>query len=242
MKASKQFVFSLALLLLISSAISQTLSPILKFDDHPGTHNVHVCSDGKFIYTVNGGKPFEGKISKFDKKGNLLREYPIELDIRSIMYNSKDKHFYVNCFDQNVYQITDMESGAYSMYLEDFYSNDQAGLAVDPKGENLYYLDNGTLRVYDFISGQLKDTYYDIKCGPSSFDGGAVVAVGKKYIYTWNSVEQEIYLYSHALKLIKTVKIHDGDYGFSLSYTKKYVFVSKDGDYDVGTWYGYKIK
>jgi DNA-binding beta-propeller fold protein YncE len=235
-------LLGLAFITVTANVNAQHLIPKLIFKDNPGTHNVHICTDGKFFYTVNGGKKYEGKISKFDKKGNLLSEYPIELDMRGIMYNNKDGYLYVNSYDRNIYKITDLENGSFSIYFEEFYSNDQAGLALDPKGEKLYYLDMGTLRIYDFNTGELKNTYYNIKCGPTSFDGGAVVAVGKKFVYTWNAVDQEIYLFDQNLKYLKTIKVTEGDYGFSLSYTKKYVFVSEDGDYDVGTWYGYKIK
>lgn len=242
MKTSRTIVFILIYFLALSCVYSQAINPEIQFSEHPGTHNVHLCSDGKFFYTVNGGKAFEGKISQFDKNGILIGEFPVELDMRSIMYNPGDKHFYVNCYDRNIYRIDDLNMGNYSLKFEGLYENDQAGLALDTKGEKLYYMDEGTLRVYDFSTGDLLDSYFNIPCGPNSFDGGAVVAVGKKHIYTWNAVDKEIYVFDKEMLHQKTVKLTYGDYGFSLSYTKKYIFVSTDGNYDVGRWYGYKIK
>jgi len=42
-------------------------------------------------------------------------------------------------------------------------------------------------------------------------------------------------------KSIKTIKISDGDYGFSLSFANGLIFVAIDGNYDIGTWYGYDV-
>ncbi len=163
--------------------------------------------------------------------------------MRSIMYDGENEKFYVNCYGGNIYELYDMENGLYRVKYENLYSNEQAGLGFDPKGEMLYYLDRGTLWVYDLKTGELEDTYYDIRCGETSFDGGAVVAVGKKSIYTWSSLEQEIYVYNRKnMELKKSVRVKDGNYGFSLSCADKLVFVSEDGDYDLGTWYAYKIK
>jgi len=225
-----------------SIAYTQLVQPSIVFNEDPETHNMHLCSDGQFIYTVNGGIAADGKISKFDMTGKLIQEYPLELDMRGIMYNKKDKSLYVNCYDKNIYKVLDLGSGNYSLKFEGLYDNDQAVLAIDPKGKELYYLDNGTLKVYDFSNGQLLNTYYGIKSGEGSWNGGAVVAVSKKYIFTWDAEKQEIYTYDKNLKLINRTKIGAGDYGFSLSAIKNYVFVSTDGNYNTGTWYGYKIK
>lgn len=225
-----------------SSLNAQLVQPSIIFNEDPGTHNMHICSDGDYLYTVNGGIANDGKISKFDMDGNLIQEYPVQLDMRSIMYCKQDKSFYVNSYDKNVYKIIDLNSGSYSIKFKEFYDNDQAGLALDSKGKYLYYLNLGTLKVYDFENGNLLNTYYGIKCGESSFDGGAAIAAGKKNFYTWDAASQEVYVYDKKFRLINSVKLSAGDYGFSLSGTKKYLFVATDGDYNTGTWYGYKLK
>lgn len=241
MKPKQLLSLVAAISISIASTYSQPIDPVKSFSEDPGTHNMHICYDGKHYYTINGGKSPEGKISKFDKDGALLKEYPVELDMRSIMYNKKDKHFYVNCYDKNIYRIENLEYGTYSLLFEGIYGNDQAGLALDPKARYLYYLDNGTLRIIDFSNGEVYKTYYNIKCGPDSFSGGAVVACGKKYLYTWDSYEQLVYVYDYKMNLKGSYGITEGDYCFSLSYADGFVFVAVDGNYDVGTWYAYKI-
>ena len=41
---------------------------------------------------------------------------------------------------------------------------------------------------------------------------------------------------------VRTLTLPNGDWGFSLSYTMGYLFLSRDGNYSVGTWYGYNIR
>jgi len=235
-------LLTVAFLMFIVSVSAQVIQPTLMFNEHPGTHNMHICSDGDYYYTINGGIAEQGKISKFDKNGNLIREFPVNLDMRSIMYNNKDKSFYVSCYDKNIYKILDINSGAYAIKFQGLYSNDQAELALDHKGNELYYLDQGTLNIFDFNTGSLLNTYYNIKCGEGTWYGGAVVAVSKKNVFTWNSDLKEIYVYDKNLNLKGTFSIAEGDYGFSLSVADKLLFVSTDGDYETGTWYGYNLK
>ena len=37
-------------------------------------------------------------------------------------------------------------------------------------------------------------------------------------------------------------KYTDGDFSYSLSFANNYVFIAKDGNYNTGYWYGYKLK
>ena len=89
---------------------AQSISPDIYFDDEPGTHNMGITSDGEFFYTCNGGKTYDGKISKYSKSGNFMKSYEIDLDMRSIMNNPKDGLLYVNCYDNNIYKITDLDA------------------------------------------------------------------------------------------------------------------------------------
>ncbi|MDO9256173.1 MAG: hypothetical protein Q7U54_11715 [Bacteroidales bacterium] len=40
----------------------------------------------------------------------------------------------------------------------------------------------------------------------------------------------------------KSVKLSHGDYGFSLSFANGLLWVSEDGDYEEGMWYGYEVR
>ncbi len=226
----------------ILSLNAQTISPDIYFDDEPGTHNMGIASDGEFYYTCNGGKTYEGKISKYSLNGNFMKSYKFDLDMRSIMYNPKDKHLYVSSYDENIYKITSLEDGSFQLIYSKLYKNAQASLALGPKGKYLYDLDDGTLRVYDFTKGTLADTYYGISCGSELGSGNLSVAVSKKYIITLNTEKQVFYIHDKKGKLKETIYYKDGDYGFSLSYANGYIFVAKDGDYGMGKWFGYKCK
>ncbi len=235
-------IFMVLITLGLFSLNAQSIGPDIYFDDEPGTHNMGLTSDGEFYYTCNGGKTYEGKISKYSFNGNFMKSYTVELDMRGIMYNPKDQQLYVNCYDGNIYKITNLDDGAYQLVYSKLYKNDQASLALDPKGKFLYYLDNGTIRVYDFARGTLVDTYYNINCGPDLGSGAYSVAASKKNIITFNSEKQVFYIYDKKGKFKESIKYEEGDYGFSLTYANGHIFVSKDGDYAMGKWYGYRFK
>ncbi len=221
---------------------AQTIYPDIYFDDEPGPHNMSITSDGNYYYSCNGGKTYEGKISKFSLNGNFMKSYDIDLDMRSIMYNPSDKHFYVNCYDNNIYMITDLESGAYKLVYSKLYSNEQASLALGPKGKYLYCLDEGILKVYDFATGSVDETYYGFRCGSELGTGNASVAVSKKYIITTDAADKVFYVYDKKGKLKESVRYAEGDYGFSLSYANGHIFMATDGNYGMGKWYGYEFK
>lgn len=240
----KRSILSLVAFIMLGlfSLNAQVISPDTYFNDEPGTHNMGITSDGEFYYTCNGGKTLEGKISQFSLSGNFMKSYKIDLDMRNIMYNPKDEHLYVNCYDGNIYKITSLADGSLQLIYSKLYKNDQASLALDPKGKYLYYLDNGTLRIYDFAKGTLVDTYDNISCGPDLGSGAYSVAVSKKHIITFNSDKQVFYIHDKKGKFKESIQFKNGDYGFSLSYANDLIFVATDGDYSIGKWYGYDVK
>jgi DNA-binding beta-propeller fold protein YncE len=240
----KQF-FSILLVavfaLFATVSMGQSLKPKIQFEDEPRTHNVHVASDGSYLYTVNGGKGYLGQISKFSLTGNYVTSYDIDLDMRSIMYNGKDKMFYVCTYDRNIYKITDITSGKYELVLSQLYENEQANLALSPSGKLLYYFDGGTLKIFQFPKGKLVKTLTGFDCGSEFSTGSCAVAVDDKHIYTWNADYKSIFVYDLKGKKIKSASITKGDYGFSLSCANGLIFVSVDGNYNIGTWYGYDL-
>jgi DNA-binding beta-propeller fold protein YncE len=233
-------LFALMILVFIGGR-AQTLKPKIQFQDEPRTHNVHVASDGQFLYTINGGKAYMGQISKFTLDGSYVTSYDINLDMRSIMYNAKEKIFYVCTYDRNIYKITDIEKGSYELTLSELYDNEQANLALSPSGKLLYYFNDGTLKIYKFPSGKLSKTIKGLDKGSEVATGNAAVAVDDKHIYTWNTDYKLIFVYDLKGTKIKSVQISNGDYGFSLSCANGLIFVSTDGNYDIGTWYGYDV-
>jgi DNA-binding beta-propeller fold protein YncE len=240
---TKVFIGSLMILLLLAGLISaQTISPVITFKEDPLTHNMHICSDGQYYYTVNGGKPDMGQIGKFNLDGSFIKNIPIELDMRGIIYHKKDKCFYVNTYLGKIYKITEINSGIYTEVFDGLFPNDQNCIAADTKDKYFYCLNSGELLVYDKQTGAKVNVYKGLKCGEEMATGAASVAVDKKYIYTWNSDLGEIYVYNKKdMSLEKTVKPVKGNYGFSISAANGMIFISEDGNYEEGTWYGYKI-
>ncbi len=140
---------------------AQTLSPKVFFQEHPRTHNVKLTTDGEYLYTCNGGKAHEGMINKYTLNGQLLESYDIYLDMRSIMYNTKDKALYIADLDRKIYKITSLSEGSFVLVHKEIYEDEQANLDFGPKGKNLYYMSNGTVIIYDFKSGKEKKRFKD---------------------------------------------------------------------------------
>ena len=237
------FITASTLVLMITfSGMGQTLKPKMKFEDQPRTHNAHIATDGNYYYTVNGGLAYQGQISKFSLTGNYITSYDIDLDMRSIMYNAKDKSFYLCTYDRNIYKITDMERGKYELVLSQLYEENQASLAFSLDGKYVYYFNDGTLKIYSFPKGKLVKMFTGIDRGGDFIAGSCAVAVDGKYFYTWNA--DYLILNAYDLKKgkkVKSVTIAKGDYGPSLSFANGLVFVSHDGNYETGEWYGYDL-
>lgn len=242
MKTNRFHLLIVMILLMgFTSVYCQTLTPVISFIEFPKTHNAHITCDGKYLYTCNAGRSEDGKISKFDKEGKIISNYSIELDMRSIFYNKKDKSLYVSSYDQSIYRIVDLENGIYQDIGTEIIIDPQAVVALDPKGKLLYHFNAGTLEVYTFPEGELVSTTEGLKCGGSILTGSTTVTVSKKHYYTWNSDEQTIYAYNLKSEFVGEYSIENGSYGFSLSFADGKIFVADDGNYDEGTWYAYEL-
>lgn len=244
MKKTKIFIMLIILLgLLINSSIlkAQPIKPSIIIDDYANTHNMHICFDGEYYYTVNGGITDQGLINKYDIEGNFIATYDIYLDMRSIIYNENTEKFYLYCYDNNIYEITNFEIGAYKLIHKELITSEQATVDLSPDGKKLYFNDNGKVKIYDFSTGKLLKTFENIKCGKDVFEGSNAIAVSNKNIFTWHGKKREIYIYDLNGNYISTIRIVDGDYGFSLSYANNMIFTAFDGNYDDGQWYGYEI-
>lgn len=242
MKTTSPILISCIILLFAGFINAQTLSPKIVFKDNPLTHNMHLTSDGQFLYTCNGGKSELGQISKFKPDGTKTDSYKIELDMRSVMFNPSDKKLYVNTYGQKLYRIDNLVAGSFTEVADFSDRNEQCAPALSANGKLIYFMEFGELYVYSLKNGKLKSTLSALKTADEASLGGTAVAVDKKNIYSWNAGEQAVYIYDLKGKFQKSVKLSHGDYGFSLSLANGLLWVSEDGDYDEGTWYGYDIK
>lgn len=231
------------LLMTISLALSaQVLKPKIIIEEHPITHNAHICFDGKFYYTVNGGIADHGTIHKISKKGKIIGSYSIDLDMRTIMYDKNRDVFFVSSFDGNVYEITNMENGAFELLHKSIYKEKQSSIALSKNGNYFYCNEFGTVSIYDSRSAVLIKRMENFNCGESAESGGLSIAVSKDHIYTFDPELHIIYCYTLKGKLVESFDYSDGDFACSLSFANKMVFIAKDGNYEMGYWYGYKLK
>jgi DNA-binding beta-propeller fold protein YncE len=252
----KTFLFTVVFSFIISLSLNaQVIKPDFTLNDKPGsTHNAHLTSDGKFYYTCNGGTDKEGnpsgKINKYTLSGEFVKAYAFsKFDMRSIMYNSKDKHLYIATYDQKIYKIIDLESGTTELRFEKLYKNPQSAIAMDPDGKTIYAMDCGTLTLYKFKDGSVIKTMSGLSFGADDKTspvigkyGSTAVAVDKKHIYTWDAhSSKKIYAYDKKGNFVKSFQVSSGNWGFTLSYANGYVFVANDGQYRTGTWSGYKL-
>jgi hypothetical protein len=241
MKLSVKLLVICSILLCTGFVGAQTLTPRVVFKDTPQTHNMHIASDGQYLYTCNGGKPALGQISKFTLDGTKIGSYSFELDMRSVMYNPSDKKLYINTYSKELYRIDDLMQGIYSLVYEFSNVNEQATPAISANGKLIYFMEFGELSVYNMKNGELKTTLSGLKCADEVADGGTAVAVDKKHIYTWDGLQQKVFVYDLKGKYQKALKLNQGDYGFSLAFANGMLWVSTDGNYEEGTWYGYSI-
>lgn len=236
-----------------STAVDTTIGalhdPILaiQFDEYIYNHNTHIASDGAYLYTVNGGNYSYGMIKKYSMNGTYLATTNILLDFRSIMYNRKDGYFYTSGFEsdwseRNLYKLTDMVTGTFQRLYTNLYDYNQASLAFSWDGNYVYAFNQGTLKKYSLSSGLVVQTITGLQYGSGNFGGDGAVAVDADYIYTWDSSTRTVYVYTLSGSFVRTLSLPYGDTGFSLSYVNGYLFVSRDGNYGTGTWYGYNIR
>jgi hypothetical protein len=228
----------------MSSVLGDLHDPVLEvqFDEHPYNHNMHITSDGSYYYTINGGSASVGQINKFTLAGTLVQTYPIQIDGRGLTYNSTDGFLYASLYGGNIVKINSLENGTWDVVHSDIMQNEQASFDLSPDGTKLYDFYNGTLEIHNFQTGALETTITGLSNGSGSQGGDAAVAVDGEYIYTWDSSIKTVYVYTNSGSFVRSMVLSDGNYGFSLSFVDGYIFVSNDGNYNIGTWYGYNIR
>jgi VWFA-related protein len=229
-------------------SFSDTLNPLhdpileIQFQDDPYNHNMHIASDGNFFYTVNGGNSAYGKINKYSLAGTFVASYSINLDMRSIMYNRADGFFYVSTYERNFYKITDIPTGSFQLIYTALFDYEQASPALSWDGNYIFSFYAGTLKKYNFSNGTLLQTLTGLQSGTGNYGGDGAVAVDPDYIYTWDASTRTVYVYDMLGNLVRTMVLSNGNNGISLSFINGYLFVSDDGNYSIGTWYGFNIR
>lgn len=218
-----------------------SLQPDISFNESPVNHNMHITSDGEYYYTINGGSANSGQVNKFDLNGNLLQTFPITLDGRGLSYNPADSFLYVSTYMGDIVKITNLNAGTFTTVFSGIMQDNQASFALSTDGSKFYDFFAGTLYVRDMTTGGILNTIVGLSSGTGNYGGEAAVAVDSTHIYTWNATNQTVYKYDLSGSFIQTMVLDSGNNGISLSVANGYLFVSKDGNYNIGTWYGYHL-
>ncbi len=227
-----------------TTTVGDLHDPILEvqFDEDTPNHNMHITSDGNYYYTINGGQTENGQINKFGLDGVLIKTYSIGIDGRGLSYNKADGFLYASLFGGDIVKITSLENGTWEDVHKGIMQSSQASFAISPDGKKFYDFSEGTLNIRNFATGAIEATLTGLSYGGGNYGGNSAVAVDGDFIYTWNAYSKTVYVYDNNGNAVRTMTLSDGDNGQSLSYVDGYLFVSKDGNYGVGTWYGYNIR
>lgn len=237
-----RFVFLIVFITAYVCINAQTKIPEFSFTDNVISHTAHITYFQGYYYTCNGGKVDDGKISVFDSKGKFVVSYPIKLDMRSIAFNKNDNSFYISTMERKIYLITNLKEGKVELKYADLYEDGNSAITFSPDGKWLFIFDHGTLKKFDFRSGEQIHEISGFFCGDKASTGSNTLALDGKYYYTWDSSKKLIYSFSKKGKFKKSFKILEGDFGFTLSYANGYIFVATDADSNSkGVWYAYKL-
>jgi len=214
--------------------------------------NVGITSDGEYYYTCSMN---HNTIRKKSKDWTIsYGSYSLPLgNPRGLAYNKSDGLLYVSSYDGDILRITDLENGRVETVYSGLMQNSEASFALSEDGTKLFDFYKGTLKVYDFINGELAYTLNGLNYGEYPYEdydytdayyGAAAVAVDASYIYTWNSwdIPSKVYVYNHLGDFQRQMELESGVNGMSLSVIDGYLFVADDDTYDPGTWYKYNIR
>jgi hypothetical protein len=215
--------------------------PAVQFNEYLVDHNMGIASDGKYYYTINGGNAAWGRIKRYTLTGKFVDSINIGIDGRSIMYNKADGYLYVGGWNGNLYRMT-YENGNADMVYSNLFDYSDASPAMSEDGNYLYGFHAGTLKKYSIANGKVVDSLTGLRCGSGNFGGDGAVAVDQDYIYTWDAAAKTVFVYTLKGVPVRSFSLHAGDNGMSLSFVNGRLFVSRDGDYGTGTWYGYDIR
>ena len=219
------------------------IAPAMSFTENPVNHNMHITSDGAFFYTINGGNSGTGQVNKFTLTGTLVQTYPIQIDGRGLSWNPTDGLLYVSTYMGDIVKITNLAAATFTTVFPGIMSSGQSSFGMSTDGSKFYDFYAGTLKIRSMATGAVITTLTGLNYGvgsPQSGDG-AVAVDASNLIYTWNANTKTVYVYNQLGVLTTTMLLQSGSYGFSLSIANCYLFVSDDGNYSTGTWFGYNI-
>ncbi len=216
--------------------------PALKIKDFVFFHNVSITYDGNHYFTINGGNTDYCRMNKYDKAGNFIETYDIELNGRAIFYNTNEEKLYVKNYGIDLYQVESNFEEA-EIVLVDIFEKENSSPAMSSDGKLIYEMVKGKVRVLEFDSGEASEIlklpdYYD------NYLYNTAIAASDKYLFVWGA-KNEVLVYSLEGKYVNKIKLPWDGYGLSLSYCNGMLWIAEDADASTeggnGYWYGFKI-
>ncbi len=216
-----------------------TANLVLTFQDPlNGFHPMGITSDGRLLYTTNGGNSGACMVNTFDLTGKLVHAQACSLDNRDIHWNPATGLLYTKDYDgPSEYQI-DPRTGQATLVGPGWYLHPQSSPALNPNGNHILEQEDGTIRFMRWSDGHVirSTSGFAIGSYPSS---EAVAMDGQGHILTWDG--DTVFIQDASANLLATVPIPSGHYGFSLSWAHGLLFTADDVSGTTATWYGYEI-
>lgn len=221
---------------------SKPPTQVTKLADWVYYHNMSITFDGEHYYTINGGNDGYCALNEYDKNGEFIESYDLEIDGRAIFYNPAAEMFFVKTYGTDLYAIEPSFEYAEVQYY-DMFTDDNSSPAATPNGKYIFELADGKVTMYDINTGEdilsyRITKYYDEHGYANS------IAASDEYLFVWGDTD-EIYVYDHKGTYITNVLLPRDGYGFSLSYCMGLLWVAKDADASQeggnGYWYAFQL-
>lgn len=204
--------------------------------------NIGIASDGEYYYTIGSGESSAAKINKYDKDNIRWGSYRFDnLNGRGLEYNKSDGYLYASVEGGHILRFTDLENGKLDTVYRSIMQNEDGSFALSDDGEKMYDFYNGSLKIYDFKTGELWETITGLSCGSDVYFGASAVTVDYSYIYTWDAANNIVYVYNHRGVFQRTLEEIYG-LGGSLTVMDGYLYTANDPWYDPGYWDVYNIR
>ncbi|MBN2466120.1 hypothetical protein JXD38_10920 [candidate division WOR-3 bacterium] len=219
----------------------------VKFTDHVRYHNMGIAWDGDYYYTVNGGNTDYSDLNLYDESGSLEDSYDFGTDGRAILYSPDEEQLYLKEYGTDLSWV-DLDFEEAGLEHEDVFRGDQSHVAMSPDGEKLYELYEGTVYVYDAITGD-EETSFELPSYNTTGERGYAnaIAASGKFLFVWApDSDTDILVYGIDGKYVTKFTLPRSGFGFSLSWANGMLWIAEDADGDSdgadGTWYGYALE
>lgn len=214
----------------------------IKLADEVRFHNVSITWNGRHYFTLNGGNSSYCDLNEYDASGRFIRRYDLELDGRAIFYHPTYRRLFVKTYGDDIYQV-DLTQGKAELFHEDIFADDNSSPGFSPDGRYIYEMNEGTITVYDFVSGEELDeleveNYYD------EHPYFSAIAVAENYLFIWGG-EDRIRVHRRTGDYVTEIELPVSGHPLSLSYCNGMLWVAQDADGGSvgaqGYWYGFRL-